>query len=152
MLQKPYLKDSKKISNDSNSLGDLVVGIQIYINNHYGNSEKTYSPQSIIESRFTPPEVAFNIPMTSCGSMVNIATEMLRHLGYEVKKIHGSVPESSDHAWIKVRNKETQEWVPFDITKKDCDVTEEHKEIAECAEWEEISDLIAKAHLDILEN
>ena len=106
-----------------------------------------YKPKSILESRFTPSSIAYKIGMISCGSLTNILTDMLRHLGYEVKKVHGSTPRSSDHTWVKVKDGGSGEWVPFDITQKDCQVTPDHKEIAQCNEWDEIEDEIIKAHL-----
>lgn len=140
-----YINKADLLKNKNLSLEELVLDIREYLISHFENLGKSYSANSILESRFTPPDIAFNIGMSSCGSKTNIATEMLRHLGYQVKKVHGSIPESSDHAWIEVYNKSQNIWKSFDITKSDCKTTSNHIVIAKCNEWIEISKEIQSA-------
>jgi hypothetical protein len=147
MLQKEYLTESIKISKNVSDLSSTVIEIKNYLNKYFRNNKISYKPHSIIESRFIPTEVAFFIGMQSCGSITNIVTDMLRHLGYEVKKVHGSIPQSADHSWIKVRNQETDIWESYDMTQRDCKVSASHTEIAECDEWIDIADEIVKSHL-----
>lgn len=142
-----YLKKAQDLNNLNLSLENLILAIREYLIYHFENLGKTYHANSILESRFTPAEIAFDIGMNSCGSKTNIATEMLRHVGFEVKKIHGSIPESADHAWISVKDPINSVWKSFDITKPDCKVTKDHKSIAECQEWQEINDFIQNAFL-----
>lgn len=140
-----YLKKAEDLKNKGLNLEKLILAIREYLVFHFENLGKTYQANSILESRFTPGEIAFNIGLNSCGSKTNIATEMLRHIGYEVKKVHGSIPESVDHAWVNVKDPVDGIWKCFDITKLDCKVTTDHKIIAECNEWSDIKGLIEQA-------
>ncbi len=140
-----YLKKAENLKNQNLNLEDLILAIREYLVSHFDNLGKSYQAKSILESRFTPSEIAFNVGMNSCGSKTNIATDMLRHIGYEVKKIHGSIPDSPDHAWVKVEDPVDNIWKSFDITKSDCKVTSGHKIIAEAYDWADIKDSIQKA-------
>jgi len=142
-----YLKKAKSVKNKGFSPTELITNFRNYLNNYFKHSGKIYRPKSILESRFTPAKVAFKVNMSSCGSQVNIITEMLRHIGYDVKKVHGSTPQSRDHAWLRMRENAYSSWKDFDPTQKDCLITPEHKEIAICNEWIELADEIAGAHL-----
>jgi hypothetical protein len=141
-----YLQQAEQLASKVNSLEELVSAMREYLRKHLQSTSQTYSPKSILESRFTPAPVAFKISMSSCGSKTNIITDMLRHVGYEVKKIHGSIPESKDHAWLQVRNA-SGEWQEFDVTRPDCAVTPDHRTIVVCDEWDELFEEIAKAFI-----
>lgn len=142
-----YLNKANNLAKKTDTLNDLVINIQRYLNNHFSGKKNRYRARSILESRFVPSKIAFSIGMQSCGSLTNIAVDMLRHLGYTVKKIHGSIPQSTDHSWIKVMSPKNNEWEAYDITQKDCKISGNHKEIAECNDWSEIAEQLIKAHL-----
>lgn len=146
-----YILQADELYEKNPSLEKLIPAIMEYLDAYYKQLKNRAKPQSIVESRLTSPKVAFEKGMWSCGIHVNIVTEMLRHLGFEVKKIHGSVPDSIDHAWIKAKDPKTGAWEEFDFSYPDCKVTPEHKIIAECDEWSEIDDKIKKAHQDFLD-
>lgn len=139
---KEYLTEAEKLSRKAASLPELVYLLKNYLDTHFSNLEHNYKTRSLLESRFTPPEIAFNIGMKSCGSLVNIVTDMLRHVGYKVKKIHGSIPKSKDHAWIRVKNPESKEWQDFDLTNKNLDITPEYTEIVACDDWNDLEEYI----------
>ncbi len=143
-----YLKQAEKLKQENIGLKELILAIREYLNSHFDSLGRSYEAHSILESRFTPAEIAFNIGMSSCGSKTNIATEMLRHIGYEVKKVHGSNAQSSDHAWITVKDLGGNKWKQFDITQEDCEITNQHKMISICHDWGEIKGFIEKAHLN----
>ena len=142
---KDYLKKAWELKEQNTDLNHLMISIREYLLSHFQELDRKYQANSILESRFTPPEIAFVIGMNTCGSKVNIATEMLRHLGYKVKKVHGSIPNSKDHAWIKVQDPLDDVWKNFDLTREDCQVTSEHELIAECDEWIDIKEKIIEA-------
>lgn len=140
-----YINKAEELKNQKFDIEKLVSTVREYLVSHFENLGRSYKANSILESRFTPPEIVFNIGMNSCGSKTNIAAQMLRHIGFDVKKIHGSIPESLDHSWIKVKDPIDNVWKSFDITKPDCIVTNNHKVIAECQDWSEINDVIQEA-------
>jgi hypothetical protein len=145
-----YLQKAEQLFSKTKDLKELVCMMQEYLGEYFNRAPQTYQPKSILESRFTPPSIAFRVFMTSCGSKTNIVTSMLRHLGYEVKKVHGSIPESADHAWLQVQ-KDDGNWQAFDPTRPNCEVTPKHKVIAVCDEWEDLSDEISQAHLNYIQ-
>jgi len=150
---KPYIKKVEDFAQESNNLPDLLGRMRRYLDEHFDSFDKEEVPyfESILESRFLPAEHEFDNGMRSCGSKTNISAEMLRHLGYEVKKVHGSVPKSIHHAWISIKNPESDEWKQYDLTQKNNEVTSEHNVIAICDEWEEIKDVLKEAHEEWLE-
>lgn len=141
---KPYLEYAETLINNTGEVIKIAENIQKYINKNLVS--EVYHPSSILESRFTPGEIAFALKMRSCGAVTNIATEMLRHIGYTVKKVHGSTPVSVDHAWIKVEDSD-KIWVSLDLSQEEMTNLKGYVVIAECGEWEEINDIILKAHL-----
>lgn len=143
-----YIKHAVKLKSQHLGLSDLISEIQHYLIDHFKKLGKSYQAKNILESRFTPPDIAFNIGMSSCGSKTNISTEMLRYIGYEVKKVHGSIPNSVDHSWIKVKDPANNHWQFFDITKLNCMITTKHKAIAECHDWFEIKTIIQEAFIN----
>ena len=140
-----YIKKAESLAKQNLSTSEVVKQISGYLNDYFQSSGKIYKPKSLMESRFTPPEIAFEIKMKSCGSTVNIAVEMLRHIGYKVKKIHGSVPESPDHAWIKINDEGT--WHEYDLMRRGNKISEDHKKTSECDDWEDIKEDLLAAFL-----
>jgi hypothetical protein len=88
----------EKVKGKQNDLDYFVLNIRNLIDAHAHSLSETYSPKSIIESRFTPAEEAFEKGFRSCGAMANIGAEALRQLGYKVKLVHGESEDSVDHA------------------------------------------------------
>ena len=143
-----YLEYADSCKDKNFSKKELILKFRGFLDKYIkDNFEQAYKPKSLLESRFTPSEVAFLVGMSSCGSMVNIITDMFRHVGYEVTKVHGSIPKSRDHAWIKVRENKQVPWEVFDPSQKDCLPDPDRKEIATCENWTEIANEIAEAHL-----
>ena len=116
----------------------LAVGRFIFEHARQVSSEQRAQPKSMLESRFTSAQDAFEKGMMSCGSVASISAEMLRHLGLEVKLIHGETDQSVDHAWISVLNPETGVWEEYDLMQKDGAITPQHIKKAEAGSWEEI--------------
>ncbi len=142
-----YLNKADELNSQHLSIDQLILAIREYLISHFENLGKSYKANSILESRYTPSGIAFNIGLNTCGSKVNIATDMLRHIGYDVKKIHGTIPNSPDHAWLKVKDRDINIWKSYDLTISDCNITKDHKVIAECWEWTEINNMIQDAVL-----
>ncbi len=135
-----------KIGEKYKDIKDVVLAIQKVILDNAGSLPEKYKPKSIMESRFIPAEEAYKKGMTSCGAMVNISSEMLRHLGYKVKLIHGESKDSVDHAWISVFDSESDSWIEYDLTKKDAVVLTTNTKKMETDSWEEIRDQIMRDH------
>jgi hypothetical protein len=106
---------------------ELILAIGHQIRDHARGIPKPREAQSILESRLTPAQQAYDEGMTSYGSVASISAEMLRHLGREVRLVHGEIPQSVDHAWIDVCDPDTKEWVQYDLTRPDGHITPEHK-------------------------
>lgn len=121
---------------------DLIHAVQRFIQ----SLPEKYSPTSIIESRFTSAEEAFEKGMMSCGAITNMATAMLRHVGLEVKLVHGEFEKSVDHAWISVLNAESGEWVSYDLTQDNPTDMPTHIEKTRADSWDDIRDLILDDH------
>lgn len=151
----PIYKKAKELREKHPDTHDLVIAVGNFIGDHIGKFKKPYDTKNILESRFTPPEEAFDKGMSSCGAVVNISSAMFRHVGVEVRLIHGTHEKSRNHAWISVFEPEKDEWVPYDLTRgkeKGYKPTKDQKVIAICNEWEEIRDVIEKEHNDWLES
>lgn len=125
---------------------DLVLAVGKFIEEHAHSLPEQYRAKSILESRFTPAKEAFDKGMMGCGSIVNIAAEMLRHIGFRVKLIHGECEKSVDHAWISIYNSEIDLWEEYDLTRKGGDIPPMHKKKMEVNSWEEIKDEITRDH------
>lgn len=141
----------EKLKGKQRDLDDLVFNIRNLVDAHTHSLAEPYEPKSIIESRFTPAEEAFEKGFRSCGAMVNIGTEALRKLGYEVKLVHGESEDSVDHAWISVYDPETSLWKEFDLTRKNLDIPPTHIKKGEVDSWEEIRDQIESDHETLIE-
>jgi len=144
---KPYLEYTGTIKTQGSDILEIAYKIQTYINKNLVS--EIYHPCSILESRFTPSAIAFALKMRSCGAVTNIATDMFRHLGYKVKKVHGTTPASIDHAWIKVEDK-NKKWISLDLSQEDMTDLKDHVEITDCSEWEEINDILLETHLKFI--
>jgi transglutaminase-like putative cysteine protease len=121
---------------------DFVCAVQRFIR----ALPERYNPKSIIESRFTPADEAFEKGMMSCGAITNMSAAMIRHVGLEVKLIHGEFDESVDHAWISVFDPESGEWASYDLTRNIPTEMPTHVEKARVDDWEEIRDKILSDH------
>ena len=118
----------------------LLQAIQDTVVEHSWGMEHPYEAKSILESRFTSSEEAYKKGMISCGAMTNIGAVILRDLGYAVRLVHGSIPTSKDHAWLKV--KEGEVWKEYDLTNGG-NLPREGRIIKnECSSWEEIRNVI----------
>lgn len=144
---KPYLKYAETLKTYTPNVIEIAYKIQRYIDKNLVS--EIYHPCSILESRFTPSVIAFALKMRSCGAVTNIATDMFRHLGYKVKKVHGTTPASIDHAWIKVEDK-NKKWISLDLSQEDMTDLKDHVEIADCSEWQEINDILLETHLKFI--
>ncbi len=130
---------------------ELILAMGDHIRKHGWSVPNRRDPRSILESRFTPAQEAYEQGMVSCGSIASISSEMLRHLGYKVKLIHGEVPESVDHAWISVFQTDKNTWNQYDLTRLDGQVTPGHRVKLECDSWEDIREQIEEDHRTLLE-
>lgn len=139
-------KAAEKLRKKFPNTHDFVLAVGRYIVNHAQGLPKRYKPKSILESRFTPPEEAFNRGMLSCGAMSNIAAEMLKHVGVKVELIHGESVDSVDHAWISVYCPEDKRWDEYDLTRANGKVPPTHKKKIECNSWQEIRKQILQDH------
>lgn len=139
-------QSAEPLRKENKTTKDIVLAIGKFIIKHARAMPEPYQPKSILESRFTPAEEAFSKGMKSCGAMANISAEMLRHLGFEVKLIHGESEKSYDHAWISVHDPDTDSWVEFDLTRNDGDIPLTHKKKMEVNSWGEIRDQIIEDH------
>jgi len=133
---------AEKLQQKYTQTQELVSALHTFI--HSLKTEKV--PASIIESRFTDPEYAYEIGMLSCGIIANIATKMLRHIGFQVKLVHGETEESVDHAWISVLQPETVNWIDIDLTQDDPYDLRSHIEKGRVDSWEEIRPQIESEH------
>lgn len=145
-MNSPIYKAVETFQKESKTTSELVHKINIFIHDHADSLPEKYNPKSIIESRFTPVEEAFEKGIVSCGSMANISATLLRHVGFDVKLIHGECDSSVDHAWISVQDKETGSWKEYDLTSKNEELRPGHKIKATVYSWEEIRDQIVKDH------
>lgn len=126
------------------TLPQIIKKIRAFILDHASSLEDKRRPRTIIESRFTPPQKAFEQGMLSCGAMTNITAEMLRHYGFQVRLIHGENAKSVDHAWLKVMVTDTDHWEEFDITRPMLDVPATHKIKFQVNSWDEIKEQIVE--------
>jgi len=139
-------ESDESLRKENKTTKDIVLAIGKFIIKHSRTVPEPYQPKSILESRFTPAEEAFSKGMKSCGAITNISAEMLRHVGFEVKLVHGESEKSYNHAWISVRDPDTDSWVEFDLTRNDRDLPPAHKKKIEVNSWEEIREQIIKDH------
>lgn len=118
----------------------LVLAIGDFIKDHAHKGPGARKAKDILESRFTSPEEAFQTGLLTCGSITNISAAMLRHLGFEVKLVHGEDASSVDHAWISVCTAGGKEWKEYDLSRRDGEITADHKRKGEINSWDEIHD------------
>jgi len=135
---------AEELKEKSVSTKDLVLSIGQMYTDHIKSAGR--NADSLLESRFTPAQEAYNQKIRSCGSFTNVSTTMLRHLGYRVKKIHGETDRSVDHTWIKVYIPEKKIWQEFDLTKSNGKVGPDYLARAEVDDWEEIRHQLEKEH------
>ena len=135
-----------EIAENNTGIRNIVLAIQKTILDHAHSLPERYEPKSIIESRFTPAEEAFEKGMLSCGARTNIAAAMLRHLGYKVKLIHGECKESVDHSWISVQNPADGSWVQYDLARNGAVVPLTNVVKQEVDSFNDIRDQIIEDH------
>lgn len=133
---------AEELRNEYPNTRDFIYAVQRFIR----SLPERYNPKSIIESRFTPADEAFEKGMMSCGAMTNMSAAMIRHVGLEVKLIHGEFDKSVDHAWISVLEPESGEWKSYDLTRNDPTEMPTHVEKARVDDWEDIRDRILSDH------
>ncbi len=139
-------KTAEFLRRENKNTKELVLAIGKFIKDRARSLPKQYKPKSILESRFTPAEEAFEKGMTSCGAITNISVAMLRHLGFKVKLIHGENKKSVDHAWISIYDPDKDLWTEYDLTEKNGTISPDHKKKLEVDSWEEIRDEIIEDH------
>lgn len=145
--KKASMYDSlESLREENKTTKELVLAIGNFIVRHARSLPEKYEVKSILESRFTPAEEAFEKGMLSCGAIANISSSMLRHLGFEVKLIYGESEDSVDHAWISVFEPESSEWVQYDLTRGDGVVLPTNIMKGETDSWESIKDKILEDH------
>lgn len=139
---------AESMQKEHSDIPGLLFAFRKFIFDHANHvpPEKHREPQSIIESRFTSPDEAFEAGMHSCGAVSNITAAMLRHLGYKVKFVHGETDDSVDHAWISVWLPEQERWAEYDLTRQNLDVPETHDKKSEVDSWDEIKNQIYSDH------
>ncbi len=142
---------SRDLVEKNKNINELITAIQNAIMSHANSLTERYEPKSIIESRFIPAEEAYEKGIVSCGAMTNISAEILGHLGFEVKLIHGECKESVDHAWVSVFDPESKMWKEFDLTRKNAEVPSTHLKKSEVKSWEEIRKQIEDDHKTMID-
>lgn len=135
-----------RLRGEYSKFGDLIVAIGRFIHEHARSVPNRKKIQSIIESRFTPAEEAYEKGMMSCGVVTNISSEMLKHLGYKVRFVHGECKQAVDHAWISILNPEDNTWREYDLTRADGSIPETHIKKQEVSSWEDIKEQIFNDH------
>ena len=136
--------EASKLKKKSKNTRELILSIGSFYSNH--TKEGGRRAKSILDSRFTSAEESYRQKIKSCGALTNVATAMLRHLGYQVKKIHGETDKSIDHTWIKVYLPEEKKWQQFDLTRPDGQVGLDYIIKAEVDDWEEIKQELEEDH------
>jgi len=145
-LENPLLKSAESLRAQSKDTEEFVRAIGKFIRRHADTVPNPYVPATIVESRFMPTDEAFKKGVLTCGSLSNISAEMLRHVGYKVKLVHGECEQSVDHAWISVFVPEKSAWVEYDLAFKDATITPFHIKKAEVDSWEEIRGQVESDH------
>ncbi len=145
-MNSPIYEAAQSLKKSSASLDALAHGIKRYIVDHANSLPEKHHPKSIIESRFTPAEEAFEKGLMSCGAMANIGAAMLRHVGFKVRLVHGEWEGSVDHAWISIYDETSGSWKEYDLTTFDEKMRPGHKKKKEVDSWEEIRDELVKDH------
>lgn len=145
--EKVSIYDSAELLREgSETTKDIVLAVGNFIVRHAKSLPEEYEAKSILESRFTPPQEAFEKGLLSCGAIANMSASMLRHLGFEVKLIYGESDDSVDHAWISVFEPEKNDWVQYDLTRGDGVVLSTNIMKGETDSWESIKDKILEDH------
>lgn len=145
--EKVSMYDSlESLRKENKTTKELVLAVGNFIVRHAKSLPEVYEAKSILESRFTLAEDAFEKGLLSCGAIANISAAMLRHLGFEVKLVYGESEDSVDHAWISVLEPESGEWTQYDLTRGDGVVLPTNVMKGETDSWESIKDKILEDH------
>ncbi len=145
-MNSPIYEASDTIKKENDTTDKVIHAIRLFIEEHSSSMPEKQEPKSIIESRFTPPEQAFEKGFVSCGAMTNISAAMLRHMGYKVKLVHGESDSSADHAWINVHDDDSNSWTEYDLQTSDERTRPGHIKKQEVDSWDEIKEQILKDH------
>lgn len=137
---------ANRVKEQVEGLESRVLEVQRTIVEHALSLPERIEPQSILESRFMPVDEAFDKGTLSCGAMTNIGAEMLKTMGYEVRKVHGEDENSVDHAWLLVKEPGSGEWNSYDLTRKGAKVGEHHRVKKIVSDWGEIREEIEIDH------
>lgn len=95
-------------------------------------------------SRFISVKEVLEKRQRSCGSMSTVVASVLRNFGVPVKLINGKFIKDNPkmrHAWTEIWL--DNEWVPFDITRKDFALTSYHVRLGEYVDWEDLEKELA---------
>ncbi len=76
--------EASKLKKKSKNTRELVLSIGSFYRDY--TKEGGRRAKSILDSRLTSAEESYRQKIKSCGALTNVATAMLRHLGYQVKK------------------------------------------------------------------
>ena len=146
-LEKPSLfNEAERLRDQYGETKDLAIALGSFLYEHSHAFPQVYYPQSILESRFTPADEAFEKGMWSCGALVNMATLMLRHVGLQVKLIYGESIDSVDHSWISLCDPKTNVWTEYDLMERDAHVPETNIKKGETDSWDEMKVQIKNDH------
>lgn len=102
------------------------------------NSEKhqvTYT-NDFRQSRFISVGDVLGKRQNSCGSKATVVASVLRSLQIPTKLVHGFYEKENPnmrHAWNEVYI--NNEWIPFDITRKDFNLNDFHIKDSEWVDW-----------------
>ena len=102
-------------------------------------NHKTTSTSILKESRFISVNDILEKRQKSCGSFATVIASVLRNLKIPTKLIHGRYVQNNPemrHSWNEV-NLGNDEWIPFDITRKDFKLDEFNKKELEALDWSE---------------
>ncbi|HTH93289.1 MAG TPA: transglutaminase domain-containing protein [Candidatus Paceibacterota bacterium] len=135
---------ARELSEGKDSNRELFVAMKDFVINDIASRPEGQqcSPKTIIESRFTPADEAFEKGMWSCGTVSTMVAEMLRSIGKKVRFIHGEHSRSVDHSWLSVFNESSGEWEEFDTARNNLNIRPDYVKKAEVDSWEEIKDQI----------
>lgn len=133
-----------------------TLAVRAWLNkNAYDTSTKPPKPyrtaKSLIESRSTPASQLVEAPIASCGSQATLGAALLRAMGFAVKLVHGTHPQSTQHAWIEIYDQATSKWIGVDFTGygqgKYGQLTKDHQKEIICTDWYDIKETLGELHL-----
>lgn len=100
---------------------------------------KPVAASTIGESRFSSLEEIIAKHLYSCGNQVRFFGGVLRHFGIPVKFVHGKLDSSREndrHAWLKIYDPKTDEWITSDPTMREFGMKDGAIERKEYFDWD----------------